>query len=622
MKRLFMGLTLVMYALFAHVPSGFAGQLDDYYLRRYGALTGSALEKAVLLTTGAGAEIAHCGTPLKHALQRDWDQLEPATQKILAKQVAAPVLSGSEVIMTSTAGRFRIHYTTNGSDAVPSLAWVRTVAQTLDTIANSYSNLGWRLAPTVNSAPYDVYLRDLASDAIYGQTTSTSATPSTGYANAYASFMELDNDFLDIIYQNAFDSSLSTSEKALMALRVGASHEYHHAIQYGYNYYFDIWYAEATSSWEEDELYDDANQIYIYLPYWFGGNGQHALDISTTASSEGGYSRWIFNRYLAERHGVDVIRTAWEKLATLNSANNSTDIPMVPVLESTLSGSTYNTTLGADYLGFVKRVYTRDWSSHTSDISRIPAYTPDATYSSYPVNSSTRTKVPSVTLPHYSFAIYKFSPSATTPSVFTIHVRKTSGIKTAVYKKVSGTVTEIASTDNGATYNVSGFNGSNPSTDEVVLLVANITNVDNHQASFSTDGQTASVTEPDNSEPATTTSSDSDGKGGCFIATAAYGSYLHPHVRQLRQFRDNWLLSNAPGRAFVALYYRLSPPVANVIAHHEPLRLLARLLLSPLVFAVAYPLATGVMSALSLAAALQFRRRWRMVISADSSRKS
>ena len=74
---------------------------------------------------------------------------------------------------------------------------------------------------------------------------------------------------------------------------------------------------------------------------------------------------------------------------------------------------------------------------------------------------------------------------------------------------------------------------------------------------------------------------DSDSR--CFIATAAYGSYLEGHVQVLRNFRDAFLLTNKLGQAFVSFYYRNSPPVANFIAKHDTLRALARAALTPLV---------------------------------------
>lgn len=78
--------------------------------------------------------------------------------------------------------------------------------------------------------------------------------------------------------------------------------------------------------------------------------------------------------------------------------------------------------------------------------------------------------------------------------------------------------------------------------------------------------------------------------GNCFIATAAYGSYLEPEVLVLRQFRDEFLLTNGPGRAFVAWYYRHSPALAAAIESHDGYRLGARVLLSPVVYAIKFPL--------------------------------
>ena len=47
--------------------------------------------------------------------------------------------------------------------------------------------------------------------------------------------------------------------------------------------------------------------------------------------------------------------------------------------------------------------------------------------------------------------------------------------------------------------------------------------------------------------------------GGCYIATAVYGSYDCPQVWVLRRYRDNTLASHMLGRAFIRAYYLLSP---------------------------------------------------------------
>jgi len=65
----------------------------------------------------------------------------------------------------------------------------------------------------------------------------------------------------------------------------------------------------------------------------------------------------------------------------------------------------------------------------------------------------------------------------------------------------------------------------------------------------------------------------------CFIATAAYGSPDAPEVEGLRRFRDRRLLTNPVGTAFVRIYYRVSPPVARLIARRPRLRVAVRRML-------------------------------------------
>ena len=79
------------------------------------------------------------------------------------------------------------------------------------------------------------------------------------------------------------------------------------------------------------------------------------------------------------------------------------------------------------------------------------------------------------------------------------------------------------------------------------------------------------------------------GRSGCFIATAAWGSYLDPHVQVLRDYRDHYLITNSTGRAFMEYYYSMSPPVAGYIRQHESLRTAARFILTPIVYGVEYP---------------------------------
>jgi hypothetical protein len=75
--------------------------------------------------------------------------------------------------------------------------------------------------------------------------------------------------------------------------------------------------------------------------------------------------------------------------------------------------------------------------------------------------------------------------------------------------------------------------------------------------------------------------SDSSPLGGdrrCFLATAAMGPDA-PEVWALRSWRDRALRTSATGRAAIAVYYRLSPPLARLVAARPGLRRAVRTLL-------------------------------------------
>ncbi len=61
----------------------------------------------------------------------------------------------------------------------------------------------------------------------------------------------------------------------------------------------------------------------------------------------------------------------------------------------------------------------------------------------------------------------------------------------------------------------------------------------------------------------TTSTQKSSGSGACYIATAVYGSYDCPEVWTLRRFRDYELGRHWYGRAFIRIYYFISPTLVR-----------------------------------------------------------
>ena len=88
------------------------------------------------------------------------------------------------------------------------------------------------------------------------------------------------------------------------------------------------------------------------------------------------------------------------------------------------------------------------------------------------------------------------------------------------------------------------------------------------QESFTID---ETVTLPDDgatkTEKVVTKEKSTEEGGGCFVATAAYGSEMATEVQQLRELRDNQLMNTASGTTFMGafndIYYSFSPIIAD-----------------------------------------------------------
>jgi peptidyl-prolyl cis-trans isomerase B (cyclophilin B) len=74
--------------------------------------------------------------------------------------------------------------------------------------------------------------------------------------------------------------------------------------------------------------------------------------------------------------------------------------------------------------------------------------------------------------------------------------------------------------------------------------------------------------------------------GGCLIATATYGSELAPQVQQLRELRDNTILSTESGIAFMTgfnqFYYSFSPIIADLERENPVLKEVVKLSITPM----------------------------------------
>jgi hypothetical protein len=290
----------------------------------------ATLEEAKALLDGhgvkTGKELTHVLKDLTIRLRSLPEKQQREAYALLARPTLGQAQGGEDAYSVNEAAaspyctaHFCVHWVDTSADAPPATSsdgdsipdYVQTMSNVFENVfAVENVQLNWR-EPTGDGTrggdfnKVDVYIKQLGDQGIFGY-----STPDPGQtSNSQAAYLVMDNDFSHAEYPR-YDSPLPP-------MQVTAAHEYNHVLQFGYDVLQDAWMFEATAVWMEDKVYDDVNDYVSYLGAWSKLTGLpltrfNSYDLTDKYNVKV-YGDAVWNRWLEERYGQEVIRTAWEK---------------------------------------------------------------------------------------------------------------------------------------------------------------------------------------------------------------------------------------------------------------------------------------------------------------------
>ncbi len=204
---------------------------------------------------------------------------------------------------------FLIHWNTSGANAIVQTAdsnhdgvpdIIVTCGQALEDTWTWFVNHGYRLPPGTTNYYYNVYFEAMS---YWGYT-----YPVDWPDSHSGSFISLSSDFTGGALPDG------TPIPALDEMRVTASHEFFHAVQFAYDANEDSWWMEACSVWIEDNLAPqwDAVNDYVGWVDYFLFVPEVALDDDTWSSHW--YMTCLWPIFLTSHIDPDasILREIWE----------------------------------------------------------------------------------------------------------------------------------------------------------------------------------------------------------------------------------------------------------------------------------------------------------------------
>lgn len=235
----------------------------------------------------------------------------------------------------SPSGRIRVHYTRNGTNAVPAADtdmsgvpdFVEEVATVYDDVLAFYEGAGFRAPRTDEGLPdnggdgkFDVYLVDFAG---IGDGTFQIDACDAVKKSQCSGYMVQENDYVGYGYPST-----------LVANRILGSHEFFHGIQAAYDNEQGRVFSEGTAVWATESYDGSLNDFEWFIDGYLNNTGR-SLDVSLPGPVDGfSYGAGLFFQFLEEKYGAGTVRALVER--TEDGTFGETDPQWLTVLEPML----------------------------------------------------------------------------------------------------------------------------------------------------------------------------------------------------------------------------------------------------------------------------------------------